>query len=426
MRNASRHPFLAAAAAAAAFAFSAPVLAQTSECESNSDCSEGLICAVVGSWGACSAPACPEGGDCDVEPVCEEGEIRECVEPPCAVDADCGAGLTCVVPDDGSLAWCEPSPCTVDADCGDEALKCFEDTWRECTGSAEPTADACPPGSDCPEPEAVEITEDCTTYTERFCAPKYVGPCETADDCGEGFDCVPAESCWCTGSGGGEDMPIPRSGTGGASSEDRPDTSSGVGGAPAEDDTVEPSTGATDSGGDVPAEPTCGCEPTGTNYCELQELPCETDAACPEGWSCVSGPTAVVDCDPGGPEEDCVQPEPEPDHCEPPEWGGWVTLGGSDDSDSPGAGGEVTTDPRPAEDGDKVDDLDEGEGGAANDDEEPADDDEDDGADDVAAGNAADAEDDSGCQVAMGSRAGGSALGLLLGLVGLGALRRRR
>lgn len=400
MRKATLHPFLAAAAAAATFAFSAPVLAQSSECESNSDCSDGWICAVVGSWGSCSAPTCPEGESCAAEPVCVEGEIRECVAPPCAGDADCGPGLTCVVPDDGTLAWCEPKACTADADCGDEALKCVEDNWEECTGTgvSEPS---CPLGTDCPEPEAV--TEECTTHTERLCAPRYVGPCETAADCGAGFDCVPEEDCWCMGSGGAtssEGLPEPSPGMGGADVVGSGTGGAGTGAMPGE----EPPTGGTDTGSrDLSTEPECACEPTGTSYCVLQELPCETDAACPEGWSCVSGPTAVVDCEPAGPAAECVQPEPEPSRCEPPVWRGWVTLGGSDESDSDGVGVGSTIAPRPAEDGDATEDLSE-----------------------VDAGSVADAEEDVGCQVAMGSRAGGSALGLLLGLVGLGALRRRR
>ncbi len=128
MLSAFRHSLLSAAAAAAALSFTLPVLAQSGEqgeCATDADCADGLVCAVVGAAGACTAPACAEGDEsCDPTPVCEEFELRACVEPPCEVDADCGAGRTCVVPEDGSMARCEPKACTTDADCGDASLKC--------------------------------------------------------------------------------------------------------------------------------------------------------------------------------------------------------------------------------------------------------------------------------------------------------------
>ena len=194
MLIAFRHSLFTAAAAAAALSFTIPVLAQSDEegaCAADADCAEGLVCAVVATMGTCTGNACAEGDEsCDPTPVCEEFERRACVEPPCEVDADCGAGLTCVVPDDGSIAWCEPKACTADADCGDASLKCYEETYEECIGGGVAPEPDCPPDTDCAVPVPDESTVECTTYTESYCAPLYVGNCETAADCGEGFDCV--------------------------------------------------------------------------------------------------------------------------------------------------------------------------------------------------------------------------------------------
>ncbi len=432
MLIAFRHSLFTAAAAAAALSFTLPVLAQSGvegDCAADADCADGLICAVVGAEGGCTARACAEGDEsCDPTPVCEEVELRACVEPRCQVDADCGAGLTCVVPEDGSLPWCEPQACTTDADCGDASLKCHEETYEECSGG-DIALPECPPDTDCEVPVPEESTVECTTYTESYCAPLYVGNCETAADCGEGFDCVPDEACWCSGSGGS-------AGTGEEPSTGVP--TAGAGGAASSDGSAEPAAGATDSTGDEDVAPdeTCGCEPTGTNSCVLQEILCEDDAACPEGWSCVEQPTAVVDCDPAGSAEECVQPEPAPSRCEPPLWGGDPRYLGEHDSDGVASDGEVVTDPGTPEEGDSTDpvvDDQTAEEEPAVDEEQPSDEDEEPAAEeeepadeDEPANAAEDAEDDGGCQVALGSRAGGSALGLLLGLVGLGALRRRR
>ncbi|MBN2194708.1 MAG: hypothetical protein JW751_17970 [Polyangiaceae bacterium] len=411
------HPFFAAAAAVAVLSFTVPVLAQSAEgrtCEVDADCEEGLVCRVVGATGGCSAPTCPEGEDCDVEPVCEETEWRACVAPPCTTDEDCGAGLTCVLPEDGSLSWCEPKACTTDADCGDASLKCFKETWEECSHSGVAMPDCAPDAEDCPKPEPAERSEDCTTLTESYCAPRYLGPCETAADCGAGFDCVPEQVCWCSGSAGSAGTSS-SSAAGGASSSGSESEPSDPSGAAPDEGPAESDAGAGDTDGDdedVSEDVACGCELTGTNYCAVQEIPCEDDAACPEDWSCVEPDTAAVDCDPAGSE--CIAPEPMPSLCEPPSWGGdqWYTVG----LDGGGQGSAVSAEPTRPEDvlDDDEDDDTTGDAQAGATEEE------------AGADAAEDASEDGGCQVAMGSQGGGSALGLLLGLVGLGALRRRR
>jgi len=213
----------------AAFAVPARALPDGSECASDGDCSEGFVCEVTGG----SSCACEAGTDCD----CPVIEYRSCVPGPCQADADCDAGMVCASYE---------SPCSVGA--------------------------PCTPDGYCPEPEPCEAT------TINICAPRWVLPCATASDCGDGFDCKPAEVCTCNG-GGATEPPNPTDPT-----EPAPDPDDG-----ASDDA---------SGAPPPEAPDCTCAPSGENYCAALEVACEDDSTCPTGWSCEHFNSTAVDCSP--------------------------------------------------------------------------------------------------------------------------------
>ena len=216
------------------------------------------------------------GASAECEPACAEGFVCEEVPVPCTtIDVACVEGEPCepVECEPTTESVCTPAPCTTSDDCGPD-LVCLETETVTCTDAE------CPPGEEC---EAVE--PQCETLTEGRCAPRWMAPCETAADCGEGFDCVEQESCSCSGS-----APAP------ATDPDEADGGS------------EP----------VPAEePECVCEPTGEKSCEAQEIDCTSDAAaCPEGWTCIDNPNGMctastdgtTECFTDGPERLCAPP----------------------------------------------------------------------------------------------------------------------
>ena len=181
---------------------------------------------------------------------------------------------------------------------------------------------ACAEGTDCD----VEATEpECETFTESYCVPDWVGPCEADADCGEGFKCVAAEQCECSAGGAVPTEPA---------SDPLPD-----GGTP------EP----------VPVpEPVCECQPTGEKYCEPEEIPCEAAADCPDGWTCeVSSAESAPCIDPGdGSEPVCPDPVPPTHACAPPYWD---AIGGAVRSADSEAGASYLTPTAEAEQGGEAD-----------------------------------------------------------------------
>lgn len=222
------------------------------ECEVASDCAEGLACEVIGGVD-CACPAGPDGSADDCE-ACTPVEERACVPGPCSDDGDCGDGFVCAT---------------------------FE---VPCAGSTP----SCDPDSSCEPREE----EPCEEETLSVCAPRWVLPCADDAACGDGFTCVAEEICTC--SGGGSDDPR----------GEEPDGSGDEFAPPPEDD--------------------CACEPGDTKWCKPDEITCDADAQCPDGWSCGHGDTASTPCalpEDGSGEPNCMpreEEEPGPGRCEPP------------------------------------------------------------------------------------------------------------
>lgn len=202
----------------------APALAQDGQCASDADCDAGFVCEVVGG-GGCDAVYC-DGADCPPQPTCDAVDIYGCVPGPCDTDADCGDGQVC-----------------------------HEFVEEECSGATAAPCEETPEGVVCEAPDPVE--PECTTTSERMCTPTWALPCEADNDCGPGFTCEEAESCWCSGGGTA---------------------------CPDNDPTCEP----------VVEEPQCGCDPTGEFYCALVITECGADSDCADGLVCADNPERAV------------------------------------------------------------------------------------------------------------------------------------
>lgn len=357
------------------------------ECATDADCPTGLTCEALGG-SACATPACPPGEPCPEPTPCDPVIYYGCVAPP-------------------------PPPCTADSDCGD-GLACIIESYESCSGGGavgapEPLPGGAPDGSG--TDTGTDPAVDCTTETYSYCAPRWMGPCETAADCGDGFTCEPEVSCVCSGSSGGEIPPDAGTGSSGGGSSGSSSGSSGSSG-----DVPAPSPDG--SGASIPVpdgsgvtEDPCACEPTGTNYCALPSEPtaCTSAADCPTDWSCEElsmGDTACA-VNPDG-TTDCPEPTTA-FYCLPPHWREAIAASDAgaaytgSRNDALGGGSEESA-------SSPLDNL---PGGALD-----------------AAANGSGAEvtstkkaSDSGCS-AVGSSAG--LVSMLLSLVGLVALRRRR
>lgn len=260
-------------------------------CEATADCERGLTCEVVGGTAcACPAPA-PDGEGFAPPPPCECPEaqdIRACVPGPCAANADCADGFVCATFEEG------------------------------CAGTTEPAAPCRSDDTDC-RPAPSEPPEECTPRTVSMCAPRWVLPCEAADDCGAGFTCEATEVCTCTGSGG-TDTPSSEPGTPGSSGSGSDSSEPSEGGGSS--DSADPAEGAP-----LPPEESCTCTPGDENRCRPVETPCSSDADCGEGWRCDldSNDTPCAIPEGGVPTDpNCGAPEPASTSglCSPIGWGG--------------------------------------------------------------------------------------------------------
>lgn len=346
-------------------------MAQADECVSDADCPAGFACEET-SWAACpTMPPCEEGAECPEPPECEDGSEFVCVVSPqeCDTDADCDGGLTCVTFTSETCTG-EDTPPPVPG--GDDA----------------PDSDAPEPDAPCdtpddPGPDCEETEFSCSTTTESYCAPAYVGSCAADADCGEGFTCAEIEQCSCSSGGGTGSTPTP------TPDPDGEDSGGSDSGSDSDDD----------SGSDSDDDHSCECEGAGEFYCQPNEVTCDADADCPTDWTCedMGGPDVVCVGAPGE-EDNCGDTPVAPElRCLPPGWEAWSGAGGGRDydevgTDSPTTGGEESQDdgtPTPS---------------APN-------------------ANGVTQDEDQGCSATGGNTAGGM-FGLML--AGLALMRRRR
>ncbi len=249
----------ALAALIASSALLAPASAwAASTCAQNTDCPKGFSCETSTVYPPCPAIACAAGSDC-TQPVCAPETISQCTPLSCKSGDDCAAGMIC-----------------------------YSQTSLNCPDQATP---ACPPNAVCATPTTAPPA--CTMTTTSQCVPKYLLPCTSASDCGDGFACVRDEVGSCAGSGGA------------ASSED---------GGPTEI---------------VPVAPVCTTTTLSTSHCQANAVVCASNGDCLSGWTCEALPQAISNVACAGPVSfdggpttptDCVTPTPEPvqKQCMPP------------------------------------------------------------------------------------------------------------
>jgi len=241
----STHAWGALAFAGLLLSLARPAAAQS--CETDSDCGAGYVCHTE-TYEGCSVMGCEPGTKICPPPVCQTYESKYCVSAPCSADADCPSGMLCYAP-----------------------------TYQECSGSG--MTPSCDPGAGgCDSPKDVDAgTFECHDVTgDATCTPRYQLPCHVAADCGAGFACEEQRYTVCSASGMG----------GAPSKEDPmmvapPSAGGGVSGSAALDAGVA-------DGGDYSYE--CHEESSGSFYCRLLELPCDSDADCGEGLECQSNP----------------------------------------------------------------------------------------------------------------------------------------
>lgn len=221
--------------------------AQALECEATADCPKGFECQEVGT-ADCPDIACAEGQSCDV-PECTSEPFSECTPVECKSDDDCAEGMECYADQE---TVCGTTPCDPDAECPD-------------------------------------VEPSCEEVSRNYCVPKYLLPCEADADCGPGFSCTELEACACSGSagsaGGGTD-PVPSDGSGGGASD-------------------------SDPGGATPeSEQNCTCEPSGEFRCELEEVACDADADCENGFTCEDNPEGGDCWASSDGQSGCTEPDP--------------------------------------------------------------------------------------------------------------------
>jgi hypothetical protein len=238
-------------------------------CIGDEDCEKGFTCAP--SSGGCAVAPCRPGGECPTPEACKVDAARECI----------------LVTD-----------CHSDDDCADGTV-CFESSATVCTGVAYP----CEANGYCPP----SPPETCTTFTSQQCTPRYLLPCESASDCGEGFRCEAQTVCTQAGIDVSGPAMVANAGTEGgappanAASDSTPDDSPGVG---------------------IPAE----CRPSDSKACQVIVKECSSRADCPSGWSCEALPVPLCATPTPAPgqvldvsaEGNCPPPAPGPFTCVPP------------------------------------------------------------------------------------------------------------
>ena len=246
------------------------VVAPLPGCGSGPACAVGFECTVVGGSGCASAPPCAAGQSCPTPEPCVNTVEMGCTPAHCTADAECAAGMVC-------HTWTEPCAVT-DCACAPDVPNC------NCGG---PTT--------------------CQGNTVSMCTPRYLLPCQTANDCGDGFTCEEQMvGCATVSSSGGGSAPNPGS----------------AGAAPTPPDGAA---GAATDPIPMPVDPCGAPQPTGVFQCVAKEFTCQTAAQCPAGWSCLTEALPTMAPAPACSGNDCaadpVAPTPTRSVCQPPYYG---------------------------------------------------------------------------------------------------------
>jgi MYXO-CTERM domain-containing protein len=209
----------------------------------------------------CGEDACPVGYTCELQ-------LQEvCYSCPPAPSGDAPAEGCFAGCETQSFEICKPAPCETDADCGD-SMKCH-------TFQSAPVPTAAPVPVPCPLNEPCDFPPGPVAYvpeTYQQCTPRSELPCEEASECGEGYDCVPETQCTCGGATPTAPTAVP----------------AGAPAVPTSGDALPVPVSTTTAPTPTSTPPTCTL--TGINRCQVQEIECETEADCPEDWSCVPQP----------------------------------------------------------------------------------------------------------------------------------------
>jgi MYXO-CTERM domain-containing protein len=207
--------------------------------------------------------------------------------------------------------------CLSDADCP-QGLVCQE------MGTA-----GCPPcaiGEPCDDP--------CTPETISECAP---GPCTTDADCGAGLRCLSLTYEQCVAQADcAPDVPCPEPADPVCETTTvsvcappyllpcQSDADCGAGFTCVVSETCAcAGSDGTTTPTDDPVPPDCTCEPTGEMACQPVEITCTDDSVCPTGWACATGGDDVpCTYDPQTGQTICEEdPTPSAGQCQPPYWG---------------------------------------------------------------------------------------------------------
>ena len=281
--------------------FTAPAFAQSDECTTDADCSNGYTCEEIGAE-TCPAIACAPGEECE-QPDCDSQVIMGCVPPPpeqcdpAQGSMACGGGLVCVT---YTFEACSGGGSSV----GGGSVEPGGDGGGEppSMGSGEDGMTGSDMGSDDEDNGGREGGPDdepnyeCMTEQESYCVPPYLAPCQADADCGAGFTCEADVIC--------------------------------------EPCAVSATCMIDENGNEVceeePTDCESSCEPSGTSYCQIQEVMCDSDADCAQGFICESfggGEDVGAPCytDEMG-NTNCEEPEPSTpeSYCLPADWERWV------------------------------------------------------------------------------------------------------
>jgi len=130
--------------------------AGTAFAEEECDCPTGMECAIE------VIDLCPALGI-----VCLDEDEGDCV-----TDEHCGEPYESQI--------CVPVQCESNSDCSGDTV-CMQHTYGSCGGSD------CAPGDECDE------EPECEEFSQAYCVPPYVAPCQVDADCGAGFYCEEAQ-----------------------------------------------------------------------------------------------------------------------------------------------------------------------------------------------------------------------------------------